>query len=697
MTSSGHHEANDSNRAAVDTADEQPDVVDQPDAVNPNGPDDEVAAVPLDGREDETPVGGRSRRHTRADRVFPTGNVRVLLEALVVAAFACVFATLIYHLWDGPLHLPVAYLNRDLNQTQMTIKTIVQTGWILHNPHLGAPYGQVNYDFPQGGESLQYVIIRILALFTSSTGLIINLYYFGGFGLLAGVTYLVLRHLRFGPVVSAVVALPYAFLPLHLYQNEAHITRTTYLSVPLGVLLLTWVTSWRERFLVDPAVLSWRANLRWRRIVAALVICLVVGSWETMATAFTLLLLALTAVLGAIRWHDPRRLVVGLVGLAGVGIGFLIVSFPSLWYWHTHGKNLVAGKRIVAEAELYGLKLNAMILPSGGGRFHFMNVIAAKSQAGSPVPSEGGQSINLIFTLGFLGAVYAAVAGVRRARANGAFDWRPGTNRESLRELLGMNTILAVLFGTIAGFSTILALIGFGQVRTWDRIVLFIAFFALLQVAIWLERFSSWARTRFRDSPFTRPALGIAAVLILLGALYDGPRVSHPKFGDIVAQWANDTATVAAIERTMPAGTNVMQVPTFVYPEAAPPGNMLDYDPLRPFLADEKGALNWSYGSIKGRPDGDWQEKLTDSDSVVADLPALLGMGFTGLWVDTFGYVKDPTGPTKIAQAVGVPPIVSPDGRFQFYDLRPYQAKLGKPDAQLRQLAISTFGITPPK
>ena len=70
-----------------------------------------------------------------------------------------------------------------------------------------------------------------------------NLYYLGGFGVLAVVTFLVLRHLRFGYLVAAVGALVYTFLPYHFVHGEVHLYRSTYYSAPLACLLLVWAQS----------------------------------------------------------------------------------------------------------------------------------------------------------------------------------------------------------------------------------------------------------------------------------------------------------------------------------------------------------------------------------------------------------------------------------------------------------------------
>src|SRR5690606_17540025 len=104
--------------------------------------------------------------------------------------------------------------------------------------------------------------------------------------------------------------------------------------------------------------------------------------------------------------------------------------------------------------------------------------------------------------------------------------------------------------------------------------------------------------------------------------------------------------------------------------------------------ADDDGSLSWSYGSIKGRPDAAWQVVLRDRIGPVGSLPALLALGFDGIWIDTYGYVDNPEEIDQIIEAAGVEPLTSPDGRFLFVDLGPYREGLDLSDDELRQAAI---------
>ncbi|MEO6630056.1 MAG: hypothetical protein ABIP03_15985 [Aquihabitans sp.] len=623
----------------------------------------------------------------------PPGFRRLALEASGVAVVAWAWTAWLFRVWRMPLGLPFD-TRSDATLISMMTKTIEQRGWYYNQPRLGAPFGQQFYDFPHGGESIQLFAMKVLTWLTGDWGLAMNLYFLAGTGVLAAVTFGVLRHLRFGPVVSAVAALIFTFMPYHFTHGEMHLWRSTYYTAPLAALLLVWATSWRERFLVEPTKTgcgSLRRNLRVRRVLFAVVVAMIVAGSETMTTAFTMTLLASGAVVGAIRWREPQRLLVsGALVLVMAGT-FGVLSAPTINFYRVYGSNSEAAGRIVTESEWYGLKLSRLVTPQGGHRSPVLSSVGNKAQEDSIVPSEGGQALGLLGTAGFLGAVYGAIGG-RRRRIEG-LDVAPGWDRAVLRDHAGVFTLLAILFGTIGGLSVLLAVAGFAQVRVWDRILLIIAFFAMTTVLMWSESVVAWVRRRHPHR--SRAILGVAAVAVLAFGLWDGiPPVRQP-YAQIKAQHASDRAFVADIEALMPDGAAIFQLPVLPFPEVKPPGLMLDYDPLRGFLADN-GTLRWSYGSIKGRPSGDWQTYLRDYVGPVAGLPGLLGLGFTGLWVDTYGYTDGGVEIAQISDVVGGEPLTSPDGRFLFFDLRPYKARLGLSDEQLRAETRRVLQVEPP-
>ena len=219
-----------------------------------------------------------------------------------------------------------------------------------------------------------------------------------------------------------------------------------------------------------------------------------------------------------------------------------------------------------------------------------------------------------------------------------------------------------------------------------------IAFFALVIVATWFERLTSWVRGK---SWPTKPVLGCVAVAVLAFGLWDGIPPRHLPYDQINASWNRDANFVKAIEQKMPDGSAIFQLPVLAFPEVIPPGKMKDYDPFRGFLHDD-GTLRWSYGAIQG-PAG----------CRLAGAPPRPGRSGRRAAVLARARVHRPVGRhvrlhgrrPEIAQiqgTVGVEPIRSEDGRFLFYDLRPYKARLGRPDASLAAEAKRLLKGSPP-
>ncbi|CAN5736902.1 hypothetical protein BH20ACT2_BH20ACT2_24540 [soil metagenome] len=628
------------------------------------------------------------------ERAFPVGPVRLVLETAPLALLAVLVAGWLYRVGDASLRMTPLYQDRsDARLIASMVKTIHTEGWYLTNPLLGAPFGQQLYDFPHGGENLQLGLIRLLSSFTDGYAHTMNLYFLGGFGLLAGVTLLVLRHLRFSYPVAALIAVIYTFLPYHFFHEQAHLYRSTYFSAPLACLLLIWALSPGVAFRRPPADDAGRGAIRWGRVVVAVALCVVVATTETMSTAFTMTLLASGGLVLAIRHRHAGRLIAPALMVLAIAAVFLVSNFPTLDYYADEGTNDRAARREIIEQELYGLKLSRLVLPPGNHRSEALGDLGSRAGRGTVIRSEGGQYLGIIGVAGFLGALYGAFA---RGIGRRADPWRPLHDRRHLLERSSLLVVLAVLFGTISGFAILLSLAGFSQVRVWNRILILIAFFSLLWVATWFERLVGAVRRRW-PRVVAMPGLGLLGVAVAAFALWDGAVPADRDYDRLDAQVRSDRAFVADIEAALPDGAAVFQLPVIAFPETPPPGDMLDYDHLRGFLASE-GSLRWSYGAIKGRPEADWQRPVGTDVSVVGSLPALVGMGFEGLWLDTFGYDGD-TGAelaSDIEAATAFEPVVSPDGRFLFFDLERFIRELDRTPEQLADEAERVLDVRPP-
>ena len=80
-----------------------------------------------------------------------------------------------------------------------------------------------------------------------------------------------------------------------------------------------------------------RHNLRRRRVLVVVALCVLLAGTETMTTSFTMVLLALTGLIGAIRHREPARLLVNGALIGVLAVTFLVLLYPTLNYVRTYG------------------------------------------------------------------------------------------------------------------------------------------------------------------------------------------------------------------------------------------------------------------------------------------------------------------------------------------------------------------------
>jgi hypothetical protein len=614
--------------------------------------------------------------------------LRWVLEASGAGLIAVAIAGWAYRIWDQSLGVP---LNNywDSLQSANGVKTIATQGWfVTHNERMGAPFGRTNADWPTSGESIQRSVIGVASVFTDNLGYLVNGYFFFGFFLVASVSFLVVRSLRFSPLVAGAVAVVYSMLPYHFFHWESHLLRSAYYSAPIGALIVLWVLSYRSALLKDSEVTgrSWsaiRANVRWGRIAVLVGLGVVVGLSETMTLFFTCGALLVAAVLVAVRDRSA-----GVLVPAALVLGFFVVIFglalvPNLLHWSEEGRNTSAVNHPPAAQERFGLKISQMVLPAGTHRLEVFRELQSDAAKNTRVPSEGGQSLGLLGAGGML--VLTAIVLTR------GVPWRsraPVGDREVLLRHSGLLVMVLILLGTISGYALLAGVAGFTQVRTWNRVVVLIGFFGLVAVGVCAE----WAIRRFGRSRTTRRVLAVCIPLVVLGiGVWD---TAVPYRSQQAAQLPNVNAIRALadqIERDLPAGAAVFQLPVVPYPEGGSRGRMQDYEELLPILWSDD--LRFSYGGNKGRPEADWQ-RAVDSGDPGPQLLGLRGLGFDGILVDTWLYDDSGAAVTASLDAALGPATLAAgaEQRWRYWDLRSIAADRGKSTEELRAAAEALVG-----
>jgi hypothetical protein len=528
-----------------------------------------------------------------------------VVAGLAAIALALAAAIVVLELWDADLRVPFTYTG-DGTLNLLFIKDVLENGWYFENSRLGAPNGLELYDYPViNGETLNLLLFRILGLGTDDPALVMNLFFLLTFPLTALTAFIVLRRLPVSRGIALVVAFIFALLPYHFMRGEAHLFLAAYYAVPLGAYLAIAVFRGDELF------------GRWRPTLITAVMCTVVAtaSGSGYYAVFTVLLVALAAVLRFVVRREGQALVAGGAVVAAITAVSLVQLAPTIVYRAANGANDEVAKRYWFESENYSLRLTNLLLPVDGHRIDRLARLKAEYVEKTPQTEARSATLGIVASLGFLwliGIAVAAVAGAGRRYALG------------LHAGLAALTVGAVLTATTGGFSTLIA-VAWPQIRAWNRLSTFIAFFSLVAVALLLGRLER----RLRGPVF---ALLLGAVLAV--GFFDQTSKSFiPPYAATKAAWQEDEAFFSALDDRLPPGSMVVELPYEPFPEPEP-GPVGLYEAAKAYLHSD--SLRWSYGAMRGRPDN-WAAANASKpprELVAATRTA----GFAGILLDRAAY-----------------------------------------------------------
>jgi hypothetical protein len=551
--------------------------------------------------------------------------------AAAAAVLASAGATVFLRLWNADLRVPFSYSgDGTLNLT--LIKTVMERGWFYENPRLGAPSGQQLYDYPVlSGDGLHLAFFWLAGLFTGDPSLVMNVFFLLTFPVTAVVTYLVLRRLAVGPEVALVIAVLYALTPYHFMRGEVHLFLAAYYVVPIGAYLAL-------------SVLDGRARIGLATGGLAALVALASGSFYY--SAFTVLLVAVAAVLRFFAARE-RRAFLPAAFVVGVILAVSLVQLtPTIVYRAKHGTNDEVAKRYWFESENYSLRLTQLLLPVDG---HRIDALASrKAEYTEQIPQNEGRAATLgvVASVGFLWLLAVVLLAVVGAWSGVIARYRG----------IAALTLAAVLVGTTGGLSTLLAVV-WPQIRAWNRLSIFIAFFALLAVGLLLESL----RPRL-------PALGFGALLaglLVLGALDQTSSFFIPPHAGLAADYRADQSWYRSLEGRLPDRASLVQLPHEPFPEP-PLGPRPIYEPGKAFL--HSSDLRWSFGAMRGRSD-DWSGRYATRPAAEL-VPAAREAGFAGISVDRLGYPDGgAAAEADLRTVLGAGPERSPDGRYLFWRL----------------------------
>jgi hypothetical protein len=559
----------------------------------------------------------------------------------------------------GWTDLGVPYLyNYDFLYNSALVKGIVDHGWYLNNPNLGAPGGLAMYDYPEVA-NVNFLLVKLIALFTSDWAKVINLFFVLTFPLAAVSALYVFRQYQVPSPVAFTGSLLFAFAPYH-YLRLHHLVYTNYFFIPLVILVLLWIMSGKQLIAFrDPDSGRWKFNMHSGPAMGCLVIALLVSGSVIYYSFFSCFFLLVAGAVGYLNRRNLGALFTSWMLIGVICAGVALQLTPTWVYKMNHGDNPLVVLRPAKETEEYGLKITQLMLPVTRHRVTWMEQLREQYDRTAPLNNENRfASLGLAGSVGFI----VLIVGLFRRRVKG--------DGNGLKYHLASLNISALLLGTVGGFSSLFSYWVNSQIRAYNRISIFVEFFAIFAFVLLLTYiYEKFFRTRLS------PVVGYAmcGMILVFGLLDQTPMTFKTPYPEIKKQFEKDASFFKQIEQSLPKGAMVFQLPFVGFPISKGPSRMIPYDHLRGYLHTR--TVKWSYGAITGRETNIWQQSV--SLLPVQDMvDVLVYSGFQGIYLDRMGYVDN--GQQMIqefSRVLGQSALHSEGGRKLFFYLDPYAQK----------------------
>lgn len=539
---------------------------------------------------------------------------------------------MMYHLMDlgdMKLNIPMQYLGGDDMGVIVNAKMMVEQGWNMTSDRLGAPYSVQYYDFTSSMmHNTGLVIMKIFALITRDAAATMNLSYLSIFFIAGIISYFVMRNLKVNCWVNALASSVFALSPYMLYRNIGHIVLTECYFVPLSILLCLWIYERDDVLVPDKNFFKRKINY-----VALLFTFLIANNGIAYYPFFTCFIFMVTAVSKLVKTGKIKEGLRGVIATVMVCFFVVLSILPGKIYTMTHGTNAAAIDRAGFEqAELYGMKISQLFMPVNGHGI-YDKYIDIYNENAFLVNENSTAYLGIIGMIGFIILMICLFT-----KKDSALNKRLGY----LSEL----NITMVLMGTIGGIGAMFSFFISPMLRGYNRISIFIEYACILAVALLADKLVNVLKSRINNKKEKKVKYNILlyGMTVVFGcicvfSIWEGcPALVTPAYDTIEAEYTSDKEFVEAIEDELAPGSMIYQLPYHKYPEDGPVNDMADYHLYIGYL--HSNTLKWSYGSIKGREEDEWNESV--SEMKYEDMVSYLKeQGFAGIYVERRAYTEE--------------------------------------------------------
>lgn len=600
----------------------------------------------------------------------------------LIAIIPLVIAFYFLGLWHWDLSIPLVYLEKNGDETWQLIltKALVDTGWVLNNPFLGAPdVAHWHNNASAQASALHSVLMLGLSKLMHDPIKIQQVYYLLNFALISLTSFFSCRLLGLARLPALCIGILFSLLA-YRFNFIIYSFLSNYFTVPLALVAVFWIMMGEfSKFFSNPAKASKIAIkevLSSSKFFWGLFFIVLIALSDGYYAFFTLLLLGFATVARALSGDikKPASLLVPMIYMATLMMVALALAWPLGAYKRSHPEefapNGIPDPALIKhsfEAEVYSVSLKLLVAPAPNHRVESLANLGQKMIKTSEAARQ--YKIGAPYApLGTLGTILFAIAltllivpALRRVANNS--DLSKDTTPEDKVIWAAVALALFIFLCSISGgIGSLIALV-YPTIRGYDRFPFFLIFVLYVGAGAAVT-----AALKHAHGRRWWMLVGLT-VLITILSLYDQiPQDSAKGRPEVRNRFLAEKNFVKKIEEKLVPGAMVYQYPYSQYLTDSDYYGWGGWGHVRLYL--HSAALRWSNGASKNSPVDDWHLRLSHMpiDQLLAEVQAA---GFNAVVVDR--RVVSPAEYQRVRKALiehtSVAPIEDADSKLAFFSL----------------------------
>lgn len=529
--------------------------------------------------------------------------------------------------------------------------------------------------------NLYLLIFKILLIFTDKIGLAENIFYILTYPITAVTMLVILRKFEIKQEIALAGSILYSFLPYHFLRNEMHLFFATYIFIPLvsyGIILL-FNNNFEDADTVTFRIMN--KSLLKRNNLISVIGCILLGASDIYNSFFAAIIICFAGMVSTIKYKKKRNLYYMSILLLALTIPLFINVMPALMNRTNSDISQFANNRNLNDVDRYGLRISQLLMPITGHRLPVLADLREQydSAGFSNLLESNMNSLGIFMSLGFIIGLL------------GLIFWK---REKSVLSAAAEINIFVVLLAGIGGLNIFIAIFFTYYIRTYCRIVVFIAAFSNIIICICLSKLMDYFILKnnvIMKKLYIRIMICIG--MIILGVLdqtssdyatgtdFDYVCNWDGTLDELEKKWKNDEQFIHEIEEVCSDRAMIFQMPILSYTELQTNvfENGLPHTDrfLRPYLHSH--SLFWSYPLVNGADSyaALWNTSMQQL-TVKKQVEALILAGFEGIYIDKYS-MSDKQADYLVCQLSIIlqeKPIISEKRDLLFFHLKKYADKM---------------------